>query len=402
MAYAVKRNKIWYVRFKDEKNVWQYKSCGKMATRVDADYLANEYSAKEMNRHHRAPVRIIQTDLEKALVSFRDDVIPRSVIGIDKQQSSIRREKASFNNFIGFVQDRGLVHFNSFDKEMAQIYMDHRQDQGMSAKTRREERRLLRRFFKWAKKQTYCIEDPTEDLIAPKFQKKKPRFFSEEELMAIFNLAREPYRSIFKFLYYTGLRTGELCNLEWRDYNNKTRTLTIRIVAADKKKRTPGNKTKREETIPINDSADKILQERKAANESEQFIFLNHAGNRLDDDNIYRNLMPILRKLNIRDAHPHTFRHTFASHLVIAGVSIYVVKELLRHASVRETEIYAHLAKDSTRSAVNKLDEKFKIESAGSRERKLSITSIPVVPSNIIPSKFIKDRNLPKEVFAIG
>ena len=138
--------------------------------------------------------------------------------------------------------------------------------------------------------------------------------------------------------------------------------MTIRIVAADKKNRTPGNKTKREETIPINDSADKILQERKAANESEQFLFLNHGGNRLDDDNIYRNLMPILHKLKIFDASPHTFRHTFASHLVIAGVSIYIVKELLRHASVKETEIYAHLAKDSTRSAVNKLDEKFRAE----------------------------------------
>jgi len=102
--------------------------------------------------------------------------------------------------------------------------------------------------------------------------------------------------------------------------------------------------------------------ERKAAKESLQFIFLNHAGNRLDNENIYRNLIPILKNLNINDTCVHTFRHTFASHLVIAGVSIYKIKELLRHASVRETEIYSHVSKDSTRAVVDILDIKFRTE----------------------------------------
>ena len=260
-----------------------------------------------MNRHHRAPVRMIETDLEKAMIGFRDEILPRSCTGVDKQLTSIAKEKASFNNLIAFVHDHSLMHFRSFDKEMAIAYMDFRQNQGMSAKTRREERRLLRKFFKWAIKNHHCIDDPSVDLIAPKTPKGKPRFFTEEELFAIFNRAKEPYRSIFKFLYLTGLRTGELCNLEWRDYNWKTQTLTIRIVSADKKTRTPGNKTKREETIPINGSADQILRERKTANENDQFIFLNQGGNRLDDDNIYKRLMPILRELNFSDASPHTF-----------------------------------------------------------------------------------------------
>lgn len=157
------------------------------------------------------------------------------------------------------------------------------------------------------------------------------------------------------FLFLTGLRTGELCNLEWRDYNKDLRTLTIRIVSADRKKRTPGNKCKREETIPLSDDAINILEDRKRANDSPTFIFLNHAGHRLDNDNIYRNLQPVLKEANIKNAKPHTFRHSFASHLVIMGVSIYIVKELLRHASVKETEIYAHLSKETTQNAVKKL-----------------------------------------------
>ena len=360
MAYAFRYRKHWYVRYKDQAGKWKRKACGVTANRTDADYLAMEYSAKELNRMHKAPVRMVASTLEQALTIFRDTVITRSDLGIDKQQSSIDREKSAVNNFISFVREKHLEQVGAFDKEMVQAFMDKRTADGMSAKTRREERRLLCKFFKWAIKQNYCTENFTDEITAPKLQKRNPRFFSLDELKKIFEMARGVYRLIFMFMFLTGLRTGELCNLEWRDYSRDLRMLTIRIVAADKKKRTPGNKTKREETIPLCNEAKNILEQRKAANDSEQFVFLNNEGNRLDNDNIYRNLKPILEKLKIRDASPHTFRHTFASHLVIAGASIYLVKELMRHKSVKETEIYAHLAKDTTRSVVEKLDSKIR------------------------------------------
>jgi site-specific recombinase XerD len=132
--------------------------------------------------------------------------------------------------------------------------------------------------------------------------------------------------------------------------------LTIRIVDADKEKRKPGNKTKREESIPLNNDAHLILKQRYEANENNCHIFLNGKGNSIDNDNIYRVLIPILTRLNIKDASPHTFRHSFASHLAIKGVSLYKIKDLLRHASIRETEIYAHLSKKSTEYAVQQLN----------------------------------------------
>ena len=359
MAYAFKRGNIWYIRYKDESGRWQTKSCGKDANRSDADYLAGEFTAKGLNRRYKIPLRIIDVTLEQALILFRDTIISRSTIGIDKQESTIRREKASIENILSFTKNRNLIKFDSFNKEIAQRYMDHRAKSGMSPKTRREERRVLRKFFKWAVKQNYCMEDPTEEIAAPRLPKRRPRFFSEEELKQIFECAKDPYKTIFKFLYLTGLRTGELCNLEWRDYNTNLKTLTIRIVSANKKQRTPGNKTKREETIPLCMAGVQVLEERKKARDSERFIFLNHGGNRLDNDNIYRNLKPILTDQHIAEASPHTFRHTFASHLVIRGISIYIVKDLLRHASVKEKEIYAHLSKETTRSAVEQLSLSF-------------------------------------------
>jgi len=115
------------------------------------------------------------------------------------------------------------------------------------------------------------------------------------------------------------------------------------------------NKTKREETVPLNKDAMKILRQRKGAQEQSTYIFVNAEGNKPDNDNIYRNLKRILKSLNIFNASPHTFRHTCASHMVIKGVSIYVVKEILRHMSVKETEVYAHLSNQAVKNAVDVL-----------------------------------------------
>jgi integrase len=75
------------------------------------------------------------------------------------------------------------------------------------------------------------------ELPLPKLETKKPRYFSEEELSNIFAEAIEPYRTIFKFLYLTGLRIGELENLEWLDFNERQRYITIRVTDKNKTKR---------------------------------------------------------------------------------------------------------------------------------------------------------------------
>ena len=66
MAYAFKQDGIWYVRYKNEAGKWRRKSCGKKANSTDADYLAKQYTSKELNRFHNAPVRIITSNLCQA------------------------------------------------------------------------------------------------------------------------------------------------------------------------------------------------------------------------------------------------------------------------------------------------------------------------------------------------
>jgi site-specific recombinase XerD len=241
-----------------------------------------------------------------------------------KQESSIKREQAVVDNFQKYLETNKITQFKELNQELMDDYFLERESNGngkrgngIKERTKREEIRVIRNFFKWTIKLHIYHEDLTSHIIPPESPEVNPRFFSEEELKIIFESSEDPYQNVFMFLYLTGLRTGELANLEWSDFNKNLKLLTIRIVSQDKKQRTPGNKKKSEKTLPLSSDALNILDNQKTKVNGNRYIFLNHYGNRLDNDNIYRYLKRVLKRLNINNAHPHTFRHTFASHLGI-------------------------------------------------------------------------------------
>ena len=101
LANVFKLNKVWYVRFKDQSGHWKKKSCGRGATKSDANAIAQLKGALELNYRHKMPVRLIKTSLVEALTKYRDDIIhiPKSNL-TTKQESSVRREKAVVKNFL--------------------------------------------------------------------------------------------------------------------------------------------------------------------------------------------------------------------------------------------------------------------------------------------------------------
>lgn len=332
----------WYVRYKDPAGRWKTKSCGKGVSKVEATYLANHYSAREINNHHKLQVKVVNESIENALCSFRDIIIPR-----DKAPSSAKREKSVINTWIKYFSLNLITQFKDVSEETIEGFKQARQDIGREPKTIREELRIITKFFKFAMERGYCFENPAILVKKPKKPQTRPRYFSHEELKKIFQTAEDPYRDIFKFLYLTGLRSGELKNLEWSDYNPERHEIIIRIK--------DGNKTKRECCQPLNKTARKIIEKKKAAKANTKYIFTNGISEGLDNDNIYRNLERLLKKLDISNASPHTFRHTTASHMVIKGIPIYTVSKYLRHKSVKETEVYAHLANKSLQDAADAL-----------------------------------------------
>ena len=355
MASKFKRDgsNVWIIKYKDVDGSWKSKSTGTTSTR-DAETIRKNYDAIELNNRHKMLIKKIDADLKEQLKIFRDNEIPRSNTGRPKSKKSIQRYKAIIDNLITFLDKDNLKNYEDIDHECIRKFFDQliNEDQ-RSASTISKHRQIFINFWNWSIQKGFCRENPVLGIKNPKRKKKIPRFFNEEELQKIFNSAKDPYKNIFKFLYLTGLRIGELGNLEWQDYIEHNKEILLRVIE--------GNKTKREEVVPLNADAIAIIEDQKKLKaelntaDSNRFVFVNSHGLKLDDANIYRHLKVVLKNEKIEGASPHTFRHTCASHLVIKGISLYIVRDILRHASIRETEIYAHLSKEATRSAIEQL-----------------------------------------------
>jgi site-specific recombinase XerD len=340
----------WHVKYKDVDGAWKDKFCGTKATATDAETIRKNYDAIELNYRHKMAVRQVQADLKEQLLLFQEHEIPKSTTGRKKSRKGIMTYQALVNTFIEWLDDQGYKYYRDITEKEARAYIDYLVELGRSASNITKARQTLSKFWGWSILQNFSQVDPFKNIPNPQRKKSSPEFYSHDELEQLFSNAKPPYNDIFRFLYLTGLRIGELGNLEWSDYIEAQSMLRIRVIE--------GNKTKREELLPINSDAVAIIEqqkERRSTPESYQFIFVNMDGLKIDNANIYRHLMVTKKACKITKGSPHTFRHTCASHLVIDGVSLYVVKDILRHASIRETEGYSHLSKDPVRKAIEHL-----------------------------------------------
>lgn len=338
-----KRN-VWVVSYKDVDGKWKQKSCGKNATAQDAESIRKLYDARELNYRHGGIVKVVPISIHDAIKEFKEQEVPRSRIGRPKAKGTIKGYNSIANSMSKWMVSRGINDFKDATESAMTEYFD-RLLQGVAPKAIATHRMVITQFFRWAMKKGYCYANPVT-IKTPQKIARLPRYFTDEELNVIFENAKEPYKAIFKFLYLTGLRIGELSNLKWADVDETQRQITIRIM--------DGNKTKRECAVDLNNDALAILQQRRGETES-PYVFSSIRGKRVEQHYVAIALKKILQNANITNASLHTFRHTCASHLAINGISLYVIKEILRHKSIKETEIYAHLSREATTAAIQTL-----------------------------------------------
>ncbi len=174
----------------------------------------------------------------------------------------------------------------------------------------------------------------------------KIEFLDEEEIKALLQSASPTMQPIIYAFLKTGLRRGELVHLEWDDIDFRNRQ--INVVNNDAHQ----TKWHRERHIPIDD---KLLEILRSLPRKGKYVFPTKDG-ALRKNNLLRELKRAARLAGIsKDVTLHMLRHTFASHLVINGVSLRVVKELLGHSNISTTLRYSHLGPEHLNGAVEKL-----------------------------------------------
>lgn len=204
----------------------------------------------------------------------------------------------------------------------------------------------LRSFYAWLVSEGKAKEDPFEFIRAPKASKALPDFLSSEEMDFLWEKLKtgdSPLksrdRSILGILMFSGLRASELVDLTMGEVDVQARAL--RVVGKGRKERIVPLAKRVEE--PLLEYLSSLRKDLLLGRES-PFVFLNAKGGRLTVRGLEDLLRRIGERAGVKNLHPHALRHSFAAKLVNAGADLRTVQELLGHASVGTTAIYAHLA----------------------------------------------------------
>lgn len=221
----------------------------------------------------------------------------------------------------------------------------------------------LRSFYKYCLQEQISSTDPTALLETPKLAKKLPDVLSfaeiEKIIKAIDVSTPEGTRNkaIIETLYSCGLRVSELINLK----------LSCLYIDAEYVRVT--GKGDKERLVPIGTSAIKyitIYRENIRVHipvipGNEDIVFLNRRGKKLSRVMIFLIIKELAKKAKItKSISPHTFRHSFATHLVEGGADLRAVQEMLGHESITTTEIYTHLDREYLRDTLQQFHPAFK------------------------------------------
>lgn len=241
------------------------------------------------------------------------------------------------------------------NEEHLTAFLKYLSELGLAAHSQARMLSGIKAFFKYLLLENEISEDPTELLESPRLPRKLPDVLSYEEietmLSAIDHSTPEGTRNraIIEVLYSSGLRVSELTGLQLTHCYFDIGFLRI-LGKGDKVRLVPIGK----EAIKYTQIyLDHVRSEIAPAKDSEDIVFLNRRGGQLSRVMIFIMIKDIVEKAGIhKNVSPHTFRHSFATHLIEGGASLRAVQEMLGHESITTTEIYTHLDRDYLRQVI--------------------------------------------------
>lgn len=244
----------------------------------------------------------------------------------------------------------------SIDDDIIQQFIYHI-SKSVNARTQARLISGLRNFFDYLIFEGYRQNNPTDLVESPKIGRKLPDTLSENEIEQIIShidLSKpegERNRTMLETLYSCGLRVSELIFLKISDLFFDEGF--IRVIGK-------GNK---ERFVPINLYTIKLINiylnqvrtKIKIQKGFEDIIFLNRRGKQLSRNMVFIILKELVKQVGIdKNVSPHTFRHSFATHLLENGADLRAIQQMLGHESITTTEIYMHLDKSHLKTVVEK------------------------------------------------
>ena len=263
------------------------------------------------------------------------------------------------NKLVSFIKRKNLgeIKYSDVNSILINDFIEEIYNSGISTYSQARTISGLKSFFSYLLLEEKIEIDPTELIESPKLSKKLPETLNIEEIEKIltsielnsFEGLRN--RAIIETLYSCGLRVSELTNITFQNL-----FLDIGFIKVI-------GKSSKERLVPIGSSAIKYIKKYndkyrkliKVKEGNEGYLFLNRRGSKISRNMIFIIIKNISKKIFLnKKISPHTFRHSFATHLIEGGADLRAVQEMLGHESITTTEIYTHLNKEYLREVVNK------------------------------------------------
>ena len=249
------------------------------------------------------------------------------------------------------LRDEGVTRPDEVTRDFIERHVSRLRESGLSIASVERAISAIKGFHRFMVAERITTAHPAADLPLPKKPSRLPDVISREQAARLLDqpfpetAAGQRDRAILEVLYGCGLRVSELCGLDLR-----------RVMLDEQVLRVVG-KGDKERVVPIVGTAARALDdylehwrpELVSARVSTSAVFLNNRGRRLSRQSVHTLVARSGAVVGIEGLHPHTLRHSFATHMLEGGADLRIVQELLGHADISTTQLYTHLDRSHLR-----------------------------------------------------
>jgi integrase/recombinase XerD len=272
-------------------------------------------------------------------------------------QNSINAYINDINKLVEFLKDA----FKGTPPQKVKLnnlkaFMEWLSERGVSPRTQARTISGIKSYYKYLLIEDKITSDPTALLESPKIGRKLPDILSLEEIDALIGAIDstksegQRNKAILETLYSCGLRVSELVSLRVSDLYFDQGYIKVEGKAG-KERLVPVSPRAIAEINKYFEGYRRTLRVTPAAN---NILFLNRRGQKLSRVMIFTIIKNLATKINLeKKISPHTFRHSFATHLIEGGADLRAVQEMLGHESILTTEIYTHMDRDYMKDTIN-------------------------------------------------
>lgn len=260
--------------------------------------------------------------------------------------------KHDIESFHLFLKQKGLRGLSEIEKEDVISYLATLKEKKYADASLLRFLIALRVFYRFLAKEKRVSHNVLETLESPKVWQTLPHVLSIQEIETLLSIpSKETFlgsrdRAILEVLYASGLRVSELCSLNIHDCDDTY--VKVR------------GKGEKERIVPIGkqaiDAIDHyLIHFRDHFDHKNPALFLTQKGLRIDRIAVWRMIKELAKKAGIqKNIHPHTFRHSFATHLLDRGADLRIIQELLGHSNIATTDRYTHVSQERLKESFAK------------------------------------------------